>query len=64
VRLRRGTAAEDQAQDRIHRLGQTRAVSVFRYIATDTIEERMLELQVRPPRLRCSRLCHPTWQTV
>jgi hypothetical protein len=38
--------AEDQAQDRIHRLGQTRPVSVFRYIVQDSIEERMLELQV------------------
>ena len=35
-----------QAMDRVHRLGQTRDVEAFRYIATDSIEERMLELQV------------------
>lgn len=28
--------------DRVHRLGQQRAVSVFRLIATDTIEERIM----------------------
>jgi SNF2 family DNA or RNA helicase len=33
-------------QDRVHRLGQVRPVSVWRYVAIDTIEERMLELQV------------------
>ena len=32
--------------DRVHRLGQSRDVEAFRYIATDSIEERMLELQV------------------
>ena len=35
-----------QAMDRVHRLGQSRDVEAFRYIATDSIEERMLELQV------------------
>eukprot|EP00798_Chlamydomonas_sp_ICE-L_P010643 gene10643-12322_t len=40
-------SVEDQAMDRVHRLGQTRDVEVFRYIAEDTIEERMLELQAR-----------------
>lgn len=38
-------AAEDQATDRAHRIGQTRDVSVFRLIAQDTIEERILEMQ-------------------
>ncbi|WIA37137.1 hypothetical protein OEZ86_014100 [Tetradesmus obliquus] len=38
-------AVEDQAMDRVHRLGQTRAVQVWRYVALGTIEERMLELQ-------------------
>ena len=33
--------------DRVHRLGQTRDVTAFRYIASNTIEERMLELQSR-----------------
>uniref|UniRef100_A0A383WDF9 Uncharacterized protein n=1 Tax=Tetradesmus obliquus TaxID=3088 RepID=A0A383WDF9_TETOB len=39
-------AVEDQAMDRVHRLGQTRAVQVWRYVALGTIEERMLELQL------------------
>lgn len=39
--------AEDQAMDRVHRLGQTRAVTVVKFAAKDTIEERMLELQRR-----------------
>jgi len=34
-------------QDRVHRLGQTRPVFVWRYVARGTIEERMLEMQVR-----------------
>lgn len=33
-------------QDRVHRLGQTRPVFVWRYVARGTIEERMLEMQV------------------
>lgn len=38
-------AAEDQAADRAHRIGQTRPVTVYRIIARDTIEEGILELQ-------------------
>jgi len=40
-------AVEEQAMDRVHRLGQTRDVTVVRFVATDTIEEKMLELQRR-----------------
>jgi len=40
-------SVEEQAMDRVHRLGQTSDVKVFRYIALDTIEERMLQLQER-----------------
>lgn len=38
-------AAENQATDRAHRIGQSRAVSVFRLIAKDTIEERIVTMQ-------------------
>lgn len=31
--------AEEQAFDRVHRMGQTRAVTVIRYIMKDSIEE-------------------------
>ncbi|RLP82272.1 DEAD/DEAH box helicase [Mycetocola lacteus] len=38
-------AAENQAIDRAHRIGQTRHVFVYRMIARDTIEEKVLALQ-------------------
>ncbi|RLP76788.1 DEAD/DEAH box helicase [Mycetocola tolaasinivorans] len=38
-------AAENQAIDRAHRIGQTRHVFVYRLIARDTIEEKVLALQ-------------------
>lgn len=38
-------AAQDQATDRAHRIGQTRDVSVYKVIAKDTIEDRILALQ-------------------
>jgi len=38
-------AVEDQAADRTHRLGQKRPVMVYRMVAKDTVEERILALQ-------------------
>lgn len=38
-------AIEDQAVDRVHRLGQTRPCTVWRLIMEGTIEERVLEIQ-------------------
>ena len=32
-----------QAQDRAHRIGQTKPVIVYRLISSDTIEERVVE---------------------
>jgi SNF2 family DNA or RNA helicase len=40
-------AAEDQAADRAHRIGQERPVFVHRLVAEETVEERILELQQR-----------------
>ncbi len=38
-------AAQAQATDRTHRIGQSKVVSVYKMIAKDTIEERILKLQ-------------------
>ncbi len=38
-------AAEAQAIDRTHRIGQTQQVFAYRIIARDTVEEKVLELQ-------------------
>lgn len=40
-------AAEQQAVDRAHRIGQTRQVNVIRLIAENTVEEKILKLQDR-----------------
>jgi len=38
-------AAESQAIDRTHRIGQTKKITAYRLIAKDTVEEKILELQ-------------------
>ncbi len=38
-------AAQNQATDRTHRIGQTKQVNVYRLIMKDTIEENILKLQ-------------------
>ena len=44
-------ATENQAIDRTHRIGQTRPVMVYRLIARDTIEEKVVALAQRKAEL-------------
>ena len=40
-------AAQDQASDRAHRMGQTRDVTVYKVICANTLEERIQDMQRR-----------------
>ena len=44
-------AVEDQASARSHRMGQDRPVTVYRLVAKDTIETRILALHQRKRQL-------------
>jgi superfamily II DNA or RNA helicase len=49
-------ATEAQAVDRTHRIGQTRPVVVYRLVAKDTIEEKVMELKAAKAGLAASTL--------
>jgi SNF2 family DNA or RNA helicase len=49
-------AAESQAVDRTHRIGQTKTVMVYRLVARGTIEEKVMELKARKEDLFASVL--------
>jgi len=49
-------AAEDQASDRAHRIGQLRPVTIYRLITTGTIEEKIVHLHHRKRELADSLL--------
>jgi superfamily II DNA or RNA helicase len=49
-------AVEDQAADRAHRIGQQRPVAIYRLVAADTVEERILALQERKRSLAAAAL--------
>lgn len=42
----RNPAVEDQAIDRVHRIGQNNDVVVTRFTIANTVEQQMLEMQV------------------
>ena len=50
----RNPSVEDQATDRVYRLGQTRNVQVIRFVIKDSIEERVIASQEKKRELAAS----------
>ena len=44
-------AAQNQATDRTHRIGQKQVVNVMKLVAKDTIEEKIIKLQEKKAKL-------------
>lgn len=44
-------ATENQAVDRIHRIGQTKNVMVYRLVAKGTVEEKVMALKAKKAKL-------------
>lgn len=55
-------AVEDQASDRAHRIGQTRPVTIYRIIAENTIEEKIVKMH-HEKRDLADKLLHGTDQS-
>ena len=49
--LYRNPALEDQACDRVYRMGQKKEVSIHKFVCKETIEERILALQKKKSQL-------------
>jgi len=45
-------AVEEQAVERLHRIGQVKDVNIYKFISINTVEEKMLEVQERKKDLR------------
>jgi len=57
-------AVENQATDRAHRLGQTKAVFVYKLVVAGSIEEKILALQERKAALAAGILAEDHEGTV
>jgi len=44
-------AVENQAADRVHRIGQDQPVTVYRLVTADTVEEKVIELHARKQKM-------------
>ena len=44
-------AIDEQAFDRVHRIGQTRPVTIYKFVIRDSIEERIEALQQHKAKL-------------